>query len=70
MTVFFANIGLPLGPGFDSSWEQISQNLTVFVFSVVGDVPVDSEVLGGDFVNLEDLSTQSSKMLPGIWFVA
>jgi hypothetical protein len=31
------------GPGFDSPWERISQDLTTFVFSVVGDVPVDSE---------------------------
>jgi hypothetical protein len=27
----------------DSSWERISQDLTAFVHSVVGDVPVDSE---------------------------
>jgi hypothetical protein len=29
--------------GFDSPWERISQDLTAFVLSVVGDVPVDSE---------------------------
>jgi hypothetical protein len=32
-----------LGPGFDSPWERISQDLTTFVLSVVGDVPVDNE---------------------------
>jgi hypothetical protein len=31
------------GPGFNSPWEQISQDLTAFVLSVVGDIPVDSE---------------------------
>jgi hypothetical protein len=31
-------------PGLDSAWERISQDLTVFVLSVVGDVPVVSEV--------------------------
>jgi hypothetical protein len=36
--------GSTLGPGFDSAWERISQDLTVFVLSVVGHVPVDSEV--------------------------
>jgi hypothetical protein len=29
--------------GFDSPWERISQDLTAFVLSMVGDVPVDSE---------------------------
>ena len=37
------------------------------VHSVVGDVPVDSEV-PGDFVNLENLPVQSSKMLVGVEF--
>jgi hypothetical protein len=35
--------GSTSGPGFDSLWERISQDVTVFVLSVVGDVPVDSE---------------------------
>jgi hypothetical protein len=35
--------GSTSGPGFDSPWERISQDLTAFVLSVVGDVPVDSE---------------------------
>jgi hypothetical protein len=35
--------GSTSGPGFDSSWERISQDLTALVLSVVGDVPVDSE---------------------------
>jgi hypothetical protein len=35
--------GSTSGPGFDSSWERISQDLTSFVLSVVDDVPVDSE---------------------------
>ena len=37
-----------------------------FVHSVVGDVPVDSAC--GDFINLEDLPAQSSKMLIGVGF--
>jgi hypothetical protein len=35
--------GSTSGPGFDSPWERISQDLTAFVLSVVGGVPVDSE---------------------------
>jgi hypothetical protein len=31
------------GPGFDSPWERISQDLTAFLLSLVGGVPVDSE---------------------------
>jgi hypothetical protein len=33
-----------LSPGFDSRWERISQDITAFVLSVVGVVPVDSEM--------------------------
>jgi hypothetical protein len=44
----------------------MSQDLTAFVLSVVGDVPVDIPGACGDFVdNLEDLPAQSSKMLLG-----
>jgi hypothetical protein len=39
----YKSLGSTSGPGFDSSWERISQYLTAFVLSVVGDVPVDSE---------------------------
>jgi hypothetical protein len=39
----------------------MSQDLTAFVLSVVGDVPDAC----GDFVNVEDLPAQSSKMLLG-----
>jgi hypothetical protein len=61
--------GSTSGPGFDSSWERISQDLTAFVLSVVGDVPVGSERGAcGDFVNLEDLPAKSSKMLLGVGF--
>jgi hypothetical protein len=35
--------GRTSSPGFDSLWERISQDLTTFVLSVVGNVPVDSE---------------------------
>jgi hypothetical protein len=35
--------GSTSGPGFDSPWERNSQDLTTFVLSAVGDVPVDSE---------------------------
>jgi hypothetical protein len=39
------------------------------VLSVVDDVPVDSDRGAcGDFVNLEDLPAQSSKMLIGVGF--
>jgi hypothetical protein len=38
------------------------------VLSVVGDVPVDNECTYGDFVNLEDLPAQSSKMLIRVGF--
>ena len=38
------------------------------VHSVVGDIPVDSETSMCDFVNLENLPAQSSKMLVGIVF--
>ena len=38
------------------------------VHSVVGDIPVDSEAPMCDFVNLEDLPVQSSKMLIRIRF--
>ena len=39
------------------------------MFSGVGGDPVDSEVpIYGDFVNLEDLPAQSSKMLLGVGF--
>jgi hypothetical protein len=46
------------------------------VLSVIGDIPVDSEMptvtslrdARGDFVNLEDLSVQSPKMLLGVGF--
>jgi hypothetical protein len=34
---------------------------------VVNDIPVDIEA-PSDFVNLKDLSAQSSKILPGVWF--
>jgi hypothetical protein len=37
------NSGSTLGLGFDSSGVRISQDLTTFVLSVVGDVQVDSE---------------------------
>jgi hypothetical protein len=42
----------------------------VFVLSVVGDVPVDRRQRDacGDFVNLENLSAQSSKILLGVGF--
>jgi hypothetical protein len=30
-------------PRFDSLWERNSQDLTVFVLSVVGDLPIDDE---------------------------
>jgi len=39
------------------------------VYSVGGDVSVDSEACS-DFVNLEDLSAQFSKMLIGVGFAA
>jgi hypothetical protein len=32
--------GSTSGPEFDSAWERISQDLTAFVFSVVGDDPL------------------------------
>ena len=39
------------------------------VHSVVGDIPVGSETsVCGDFVNLEDLPAQFSKMLIGVGF--
>jgi hypothetical protein len=53
--------GSTSGPGFDSPWERISQDLTAFVLLVVGDVPVES-------VNIEDLPAHSSKMLLGVGF--
>jgi hypothetical protein len=33
------------GPGFDSPWQWIFQDLTTFMLSVVGDIPIDSETL-------------------------
>jgi hypothetical protein len=39
----YKNLGSTSGLRFDSPWERISQDLTVFVLLVVGDVPVDSE---------------------------
>jgi hypothetical protein len=47
-------------------------NITGFndiMLPVVGDVPVDTKVPVGDFVNLEDLPVQSSKMLIEVIFV-
>lgn len=38
------------------------------VLTVVVDVPVDSETSVDDFVNFEDMSAQSSKMLKGVEF--
>jgi hypothetical protein len=38
------------------------------VLTVVVDVPVDSDTSVGDFVNFEDVSAQSSKMLKGVEF--
>jgi hypothetical protein len=35
---------------------------------VVDDVPVDTEASVGDFINLEDLQVQSSKMLIEVLF--
>jgi hypothetical protein len=40
----YKSSGSTSGPGFDSPWERISQDLMVFVLPVVGDIPVDSEV--------------------------
>jgi hypothetical protein len=39
----YKSLGSTSGPGFDSPWERISQDLMAFVLSVVGDVPVDNE---------------------------
>ena len=39
------------------------------VFSVVDDVTIDTASACSDFVNLEDLLVQSSKMLIGVGFV-
>jgi hypothetical protein len=43
MDISFAYFGARMQKILDSSWERISQDLTAFVLSVVGDVPVDSE---------------------------
>ena len=53
------------------SWIRLSIETNILGFndivhSVVGDVPVDSAC--GDFINLEDLPAQSSKMLTGVGF--
>jgi hypothetical protein len=39
----FKSPGSTSGPGFDSLWERISQDLTTFVLSVADDVPVYSD---------------------------
>jgi hypothetical protein len=47
------------GPGFDSPWERISHDLTAFVLSVVGDVPLDSEC--ACVVSVSDVLCNSKK---------
>jgi hypothetical protein len=51
--------GSTSGPEFDSPWERISHDLTAFVLSVVGDVPLDSEC--ACVVSVSDVLCNSKK---------
>jgi hypothetical protein len=63
----YKSLGSISGLRFDSSWEQNSQDLTVCVCTFSGSQRSRGhQDACGDFLNLKDLSAQSSKMPLGV----